>query len=102
MCRQESDALVIFGVTGDLAHRKILPSLYSMERRGVLNVPVVGIVKGIDDFSLQVRVEELHVYSQAFGVPPNLLVDLVQRGLQQLVTAGSWKEKNKLFRMDSL
>ena len=45
MSRQESDALVIFGVTGDLAHRKILPSLYSMERRGVLNVPVVGIAR---------------------------------------------------------
>jgi len=45
MSRQEADALVIFGVTGDLAHRKILPSLYSMERRGVLNVPVVGIAR---------------------------------------------------------
>ena len=41
--RARSDALVIFGVTGDLAHKKIFPALYAMAKRGVLNVPVVGI-----------------------------------------------------------
>ena len=38
-----SDALVLFGVTGDLAHKMIFPALYAMARRGVLNVPVVGV-----------------------------------------------------------
>ena len=38
-----SDALVLFGVTGDLAHKMILPALYAMAKHGVLNVPVVGI-----------------------------------------------------------
>ena len=38
-----ADALVIFGVTGDLAHKLIFPALYAMARRGVLNVPVVGV-----------------------------------------------------------
>jgi glucose-6-phosphate 1-dehydrogenase len=38
-----ADALVIFGVTGDLAHKKIFPALYAMAKRGVLNVPVVGV-----------------------------------------------------------
>lgn len=38
-----SDALVLFGVTGDLAHKKIFPALYAMARRGVLKVPVVGV-----------------------------------------------------------
>ena len=45
MSRQQADALVIFGITGDLVHRKIFPSLYALERRGALNVPVVGIAK---------------------------------------------------------
>ena len=40
---QPADALVIFGVTGDLAHKMISPALYAMARRGVLNVPVVGV-----------------------------------------------------------
>ena len=38
-----SDALVLFGVTGDLAHKMIFPALYAMARRGVLHVPVVGV-----------------------------------------------------------
>jgi glucose-6-phosphate 1-dehydrogenase len=38
-----SDALVLFGVTGDLAHKMIFPALYGMARRGVLKVPVVGV-----------------------------------------------------------
>ena len=39
----KSDALVLFGVTGDLAHKKIFPALYAMVKRGVLDVPVVGV-----------------------------------------------------------
>ncbi|HMJ58676.1 MAG TPA: glucose-6-phosphate dehydrogenase [Gemmatimonadales bacterium] len=38
-----SDALVLFGVTGDLVHKMIFPALYAMARRGVLKVPVVGV-----------------------------------------------------------
>jgi glucose-6-phosphate 1-dehydrogenase len=38
-----SDALVIFGVTGDLAHKMIFPALYEMAKRGCLNVPVIGV-----------------------------------------------------------
>src|ERR1019366_5458427 len=38
-----ADALVIFGVTGDLAYKMIFPALYAMAKRGVLNVPVVGV-----------------------------------------------------------
>ncbi|MDD5035503.1 MAG: glucose-6-phosphate dehydrogenase [Methylococcaceae bacterium] len=38
-----ADALVIFGVTGDLAYKKIFPALYAMVKHGTLNVPVVGI-----------------------------------------------------------
>jgi len=38
-----SDALVLFGVTGDLAHKKIFPALYALAKRGVLEVPVVGV-----------------------------------------------------------
>ena len=38
-----SDALVLFGVTGDLAHKMIFPALYAMALRGELSVPVVGV-----------------------------------------------------------
>ena len=41
----QSDALVFFGATGDLAYKKIFPTLQSMVRRGTLDVPVIGVAK---------------------------------------------------------
>ena len=38
-----SDALVLFGVTGDLAYKQIFPALFAMCRHGALNVPVIGV-----------------------------------------------------------
>jgi glucose-6-phosphate 1-dehydrogenase len=38
-----ADALVIFGVTGDLVHKMIFPALYAMAKRGVLDFSVVGV-----------------------------------------------------------
>jgi len=38
-----SDALVFFGATGDLAYKKIFPSLQAMVKRGTLKVPVIGV-----------------------------------------------------------
>ena len=45
MSGKQSDALVFFGATGDLAYKKIFPSLQGMVKRGLLNVPVVGVAK---------------------------------------------------------
>ncbi len=39
----QSDALVLFGITGDLAHKMIFPALYAMAKRGALRVPVIGV-----------------------------------------------------------
>ncbi len=43
MATTQSDALVLFGVTGDLAHKMIFPALYAMVKRGALTVPVIGV-----------------------------------------------------------
>ncbi len=43
MIASRSDALVLFGVTGDLAHKMIFPALYAMAKRGELKVPVIGV-----------------------------------------------------------
>ena len=45
MNENHSDALVFFGATGDLAHKKIFPSLQAMIKRGHLDVPVIGVAK---------------------------------------------------------
>jgi glucose-6-phosphate 1-dehydrogenase len=41
----KSDALVFFGATGDLAHKKIFPALQAMVKHGHLDVPVIGVAK---------------------------------------------------------
>jgi glucose-6-phosphate 1-dehydrogenase len=43
------DALVVFGITGDLAKQMTLRSLYRLDRRGLLDVPVIGVA--VDDWS---------------------------------------------------
>ena len=45
MADPHSDALVFFGATGDLAYKKIFPSLQAMVKRGTLDVPVIGVAK---------------------------------------------------------
>ncbi len=46
-----ADALVLFGATGDLAHKKIFPALQDLIRRGAFGVPVVGVAR--EGFSLE-------------------------------------------------
>ena len=53
-----ADALVFFGATGDLAYKKIFPSLQAMIKRGHLDVPVIGVAKsgwGIEQFRERAR-----------------------------------------------
>ncbi|BDG02341.1 glucose-6-phosphate dehydrogenase [Anaeromyxobacter oryzae] len=53
-----ADALVFYGATGDLAFKKIFPSLQAMIRRGVLDVPIVGVAKEGNVEQLKARARE--------------------------------------------
>src|SRR4051812_22064509 len=53
MATERVDALVIFGATGDLAKLETFPALVGLVKRGVLDVPVVGVAKsgwGLEQF----------------------------------------------------
>ncbi len=43
MALQEADQLVIFGISGDLAKKMTIPSLYRLERRELLKLPILGV-----------------------------------------------------------
>jgi glucose-6-phosphate 1-dehydrogenase len=43
--REQSDALVFFGATGDLAYKKIFPALLAMVARDGLDIPIIGVAK---------------------------------------------------------
>ena len=54
-----ADAIVLFGVNGDLAYRKIFPALYRLAQRGRLTVPIIGVGRaGWDVARLQARVRD--------------------------------------------
>ena len=53
-----SDVLVLFGATGDLAHKKIFPALYSMVERNHLKEPIIGIA--YDDWTVEKLAERAH------------------------------------------
>jgi glucose-6-phosphate 1-dehydrogenase len=46
----KADALVVFGITGDLAKKMTFRSLYRLELRGLLGCPVIGVA--VDDWSV--------------------------------------------------
>jgi glucose-6-phosphate 1-dehydrogenase len=58
------DALVVFGITGDLAKQMTLRSLYRLDRRGLLDVPVIGVA--VNDWTdEQLRAHALDVVRES-------------------------------------
>src|SRR6476661_6752733 len=58
MSDSHSDALVIFGATGDLAYKKIFPALQALVKRGRLDAPVIGVARSkwtLDQFRERAR-----------------------------------------------
>ncbi|MEM7443884.1 MAG: glucose-6-phosphate dehydrogenase [Pseudomonadota bacterium] len=58
MTEPKSDAFVLFGATGDLAHKKTFSSLYAMVRRGTLDAPIVGVA--YEDWTLEQLLQRAH------------------------------------------
>ncbi len=74
-----SDALVLFGVTGDLAYKMIFPALYAMVESGALTVPVIGV-----------------------AFPPWSLAQLRQRASDSIGQSGVAVDRRTLSRLLSL
>jgi glucose-6-phosphate 1-dehydrogenase len=73
----EADALVFFGATGDLAYKKIFPSLQAMVKRGHLKVPVIGVAKAgwsLEQFRERAR-DSLEKHG---GLDPEAFAQLLQ------------------------
>jgi glucose-6-phosphate 1-dehydrogenase len=87
----QSDTLVLFGVTGDLAFKMIFPALYAMAKRRALNIPVVGVA--ISDWSLSdLREHVTRSIRQSGGIDD-------QRSLERLLSLlryvkGDYRERD--------
>src|SRR5215204_2927722 len=62
-----ADVLVIFGITGDLAKVMTFRSLYRLERRGLLDCPIVGVA--VDDWSVDQLKERARTSITGTGEP---------------------------------
>ena len=52
---RHADSLVVFGITGDLAKVMTFRSLYRLEKRGLLDCPILGVA--VDDWSVDQLIE---------------------------------------------
>ena len=56
---QQADALILFGITGDLARRKLFSALYDLTAAGRLDMPVIGVAsRGWTDETLREKARE--------------------------------------------
>jgi glucose-6-phosphate 1-dehydrogenase len=62
-----ADVFVAFGITGDLAKVMTFRSLYRLERRGLLNCPVLGVA--VDDWSVEHLREHARAAIEGTGEP---------------------------------
>jgi len=79
MEKLQSDALVFFGASGDLAYKKIFPALQAMARRGKLDCPVIGVAKsgwGLDQLVERARAS---VTENSGGVDPDAFARLISQ-----------------------
>src|SRR5580765_2741350 len=76
MATETSDALVVFGFTGDLAAKKILPALQALVRRGHLKGPVIGVAK-TERTPEQIRATVRESLEHHGGVDPQALASLL-------------------------
>ena len=77
MATETSDALVVFGLTGDLAAKKILPALQALVRRGHLKGPVIGVAK-TERTPEQIRATVRESLEHHGGVDPQALASLLE------------------------
>ena len=62
---READALVIFGITGDLARKMTFRSLYRLEQRKLLNKPIIGVAA--EDWTIEQLIERARESIQETG-----------------------------------
>ena len=75
-----ADALVVFGITGDLARRSTLPALYSLAQQGILTCSVIGVGRRpVSDAELRAHATESIEAAEEGNVDEAVLSELLGR-----------------------
>lgn len=95
MATEKSDAVVVFGLTGDLGHKKIIPALHALVRRGHLKEPVIGVAR-TERTPEQIRGKVRESLENHGGVDPEALAGLL--GLLRFVS-GDYRDPATFERL---
>jgi glucose-6-phosphate 1-dehydrogenase len=79
MTTTEADALVLFGITGDLAHKKLFPALYRLVEQKRIDGPIIGVASS--DWSLSVLEDHIRasLIDARVAIDDEVLADLFGR-----------------------
>ena len=95
MATEKPDAIVVFGVSSDLAQKKIFPALHALVRRGHLKEPVIGVAK-TDRTPEQIRAIVRASLEDHGGVDPEAFAGLL--GLLRYVS-GDYRDPATFERL---
>ena len=96
MQNQKADVLVLFGITGDLARKLVLPALYRLVERGELTVPLIGVaLTDLDDDGLRKHVADC-VRAAFDDVDDAVLTRMVER---TSLVAGDYADPSVFTRL---
>jgi glucose-6-phosphate 1-dehydrogenase len=90
-----SDALVIFGASGDLAYKSIFPALYGLAASGQLGVPVVGVARS--DWTTADLVERARASIESQGAFDPAVFGELERQLTYI--AGDYQDRETFARL---
>jgi glucose-6-phosphate 1-dehydrogenase len=91
-----ADALVVFGITGDLARKMTFRSLYRLERRGLLNLPVIGVA--VEDWQVEQLIDRARTSIEETG--EKLDEEVFKRFAERLqYVSGNFAEEETYHRL---
>jgi glucose-6-phosphate 1-dehydrogenase len=99
MTAEHADALILFGITGDLAYKKLFPALYHLVEKGKIVGPIVGVAS--TDMTMQALQERIEASLADDGTTtePSVLNDLFGR---LHYVAGDYREPTTLDQVAAL
>ncbi|MER3396643.1 MAG: glucose-6-phosphate dehydrogenase [Acidimicrobiia bacterium] len=99
MSGERSDAILLFGASGDLAKRKIIPALYNLVRKGLWDGPIIGVGRSkwtAEDFRNYARVSIAQFADSADEAAVEKLTSLMN------FVSGEYEDPETFEKMKSL
>jgi glucose-6-phosphate 1-dehydrogenase len=92
----DSDALVLFGATGDLAHKKLFPAVYNLVERNRISGPIVGVASSPWDAEQMYQRAEEAVTASGITPDPKVMATIHEK---LVYVGGDYREDSTFDRL---